>query len=201
MAIAGSFSSREHRSVSTASPLSAEQQQLLREAKERAAGFLGAARVAAFNAWSVGFFAGVSVLFGFFSLTSLLVGVGLAVVARNEFLGRRQLLALNPAGLERLWRNQVGFMALIIAYCAWSMVRTVAVPDPEMAELTQLLGEDTEALVQSLTLTVYGIVIVATAIFQGLNARYYYLRVARLHEYLDQTSPWVLDLQRSAALE
>jgi len=95
----------------------------------------------------------------------------------------------------------VGFMVLIIAYCAWSMYRAVAVPDPEMAEVMELLGEGTEELVQSLTLTVYAVVIVATGIFQGLNARYYRLRVARIREYVRETPPWVLDLQRSTVIE
>ena len=82
----------------------------LRDAKERAGSFLGAAKVAAFNGWSVGFFAVVSILFGLFSLTSFLVGVGLAFVARNEFVGRARLRQLDPSGLELLWRNQLGFM-------------------------------------------------------------------------------------------
>ena len=184
-----------------ASPLTPQQQQELSDAKDRAGSFLGAAKIAAFNGWSVGFFAVVSILFGLFSLTSLLIGLGLAVVARNEFVGRGRLRRLDPSGLELLWRNQLGFMTLIIVYCAWSMYRAVAVPDPEMTELTDLLGEGTGELLQSLTLTVYATVIVATGIFQGLNARYYFQRVARIRDYLRDTPPWVLDLQRSTVIE
>jgi hypothetical protein len=183
------------------SPLTAEQHSVLLEAKERAGTFLGAAKVAALNGWSTGVFAVLSILFGLFSPTGLVVGVGLAVVARNEFVGRRRLRSFDPSGLELLWRNQIGFMILIIAYCAWSMVRTVAAPDPQMAELTDLLGGDTGELVRSLTLTAYATAIVATGIFQGLNARYYYQRVARLRDYLRDTPEWVLDLQRSTVLE
>ena len=180
-----------------ASPLTPEQHEELRDAKDRSASFLGAAKVAAFNGWTVGFFAVLSMLFGLFSLTSFLVGVGLAFVARNEFVGRRRLRSFDPSGPELLWRNQIGFMALIIAYCLWSMYRTVALPDPEMTELTELLGDGTGELVQSLTLTVYATVIVATGIFQGLNARYYFLRVARIRDYVRDTPEWVLALQRS----
>jgi len=179
------------------SPLTPEQQQALSEARERADAFLGATKVAAFNGWTIGAFAALSILFGVFSLTSLLVGVGLAVVARNEWVGRRKIHGLDPAGLELLWRNQIGLMALIVAYCVWSMYRTVAFPDPEMAELTALLGEGTDELVRSLTLTVYGAVIVATGIFQGWNARYYHLRSARMRDYLGETPSWIVDLQRS----
>ena len=171
----------------------------LRDAKERAGSFLGAAKVAAFNGWSVGFFAVVSILFGLFSLTSFLVGVGLAFVARNEFIGRARLRSLDPSGLELLWRNQLGFMALIIAYCVWSIFRTFARPESEISELTQLLGA-TE-LVQAATLIAYTVVIVATGIFQGLNAYYYFVRAARIRDYVRDTPPWVLDLQRSTAIE
>ena len=178
-----------------------ELQQELLDAKERAASFLGAAKVAAFNGWSVGFFAVVSILFGLFSLTSFLVGVGLAIVARNEFVGRGRLRSLDPSGLELLWRNQVGFMALIIGYCAWSIYRTVALPAPEMTELTEILGDGAGDLIRSLTLILYAAVIVATAIFQGLNARYYFVRVARIRDYVRDTPQWVLDLQRSTVNE
>ncbi len=176
------------------SPLSSEQQQQLRDARDRADSFLGAAKVAAFNGWTLGFFAAVSLLFGLFSPTSLVVGLGLAAVTRNEFMGRTRLLALDPEGPELLWRNQLGLMALIIAYAAWSMYRTVAFPDPEMARLTDLLGEGMDEWVRSLTLAAYGIVILVTAIFQGWNARYYFVRVQRLRDYVRITPPWILAL-------
>ncbi len=182
----------------TPPPLTPAQQQELRDAKERAASFLGSAKVAAFNGWTIGFFAAVSILFGFFSLTSFLVGVGLAVVARNELVGCKRVRALDASGLELLWRNQIGLIALIVAYCARSMYSTVSVLDPEMAELTELIGSGTDELIQSLTLTLYASVIVATVIFQGLNARYYFVRIARMHDYLRLTPPWVLEVQRSA---
>ena len=59
-----------------ASPLSPEQRLELRDAKARADSFGGAAKVAAFNGWTIGVFAAVSLLSGFFSLTGFLVGVG-----------------------------------------------------------------------------------------------------------------------------
>lgn len=179
--------------------LTPEQELELRDAKERAGSFLGATKVAAFNGWSIGFFAVVSILFGLFSLTSFLVGVGLAFVARNEFVGRTRLRSFDPSGLELLWRNQLGFMALIIAYCVWSIFRTFALPESEISELTQLLGAT--GLVQAATLIVYTVVIVTTAIFQGWNAYYYFVRVARIRDYVRDTPQWVLDLQRSTATE
>jgi hypothetical protein len=181
----------------TTSPLTPEQGEELRLANERLGGVRGAAKVAAFNGWTIGFFAVVSILFGLFSVTGLVVGIGLAAVARNELVGRRRLLALDPAGAELLWRNQIGLMVIIVAYCLWSIYRTNVSADPGMTELTELLGEDTGELIRSLTVTVYGAVIVASVLFQGLNARYYHKRGERLRAHLEQTPAWVLDLQRS----
>ena len=183
------------------SPLDAEQRAALAEAQERVKGFLGAARIAAMNGWSIGLFAAVSLLFGIFSLTSLVVGVGLAVVARNEFVGRSRIRAFDPSGLELLWKNQVGFLGLIVGYCLWSMYRVSVQPDPQLAELTTLLGPGTDDLVRDLSMLLYGSVILASAIVQGLNARYYRVRAARAREYLRDTPAWIVDLQRAAVAD
>ena len=47
-----------------------------------------------------------------------------------------------------------------------------------------------------MTLMVYGIVIVLTLLVQGLNARYYFVRVQQLQDYLAQTPKWIVDMQR-----
>ena len=182
-------------------PLTPEQQEALAQAGERAKTFTGAAKVASVNGWSIGIFAAVTLLFAFSSLTALVLGVGMAVVARNEFKGRAAILRPDPTGPELLWRNQIGFMGLIIAYCLWSMYQTVSQPpDAQMAELTELLGEGIEELVRSLTLTVYAVVIVVTGLVQGLIARYYFRRVALIEDYLRDTPEWVRELQRSAKI-
>ena len=77
------------------------------------------------------------------------------------------------------WLLFLGFMALIIAYCLWAMFGPSADLDPAVAQLLEELGEDTGALVDSLAKVVYSAVIAGTVIFQGLNARYYYVRVAQ----------------------
>jgi len=188
------------RPVSDGAPLGPEQRAALEEAAERARAIVGAAKIATFNGWSIGFFAVVSLLFGLFSLTSLVIGIGLAIVARNEFKGGAAVRALNPEGPELLWRNQVGFMSLIGLYCLWSIYQVTANPDPQMVELTDLLGGDTQELVQQLSVLLYVAVLVVTGIFQGLNARYYHRRVAMLNTYLVETPSWIIDVQRSSSL-
>jgi hypothetical protein len=182
--------------VSEGSPFSPEQRQELDDAKARAASFMGAAKVASFNGWTFGFFAVISILTGLTSIPVLLVGVGLAVVARNELAGRKRILEYDPDAFELLWKNQVALMAIIVAYCLWAMTRA-RTPDASLQELTELLGEGFDELVQQLITVAYAAVIGATLIFQGLNARYYHVRIARLKGYLAETPEWVVDVQRA----
>jgi hypothetical protein len=181
--------------------LSPEQRRELESAKERARKILAAGKVAAFNGWTIGIFAALSLLFGLGSVVVMALSVGLGVVAWNEFRGRALLRRLDPAAGRLLGRNQLGLMALIVAYCLWSIWRAkLGPPDPEMEQLQDLVGVGSD-LIQQLTVILYVSVIAATAIFQGVNARYYFRRVAMTEAYLRDTPTWVVDLQRSAALD
>jgi hypothetical protein len=125
----------------------------------------------------------------------------MAVVARNEFRGRTMLRRFEPAGGRLLGRNQLGLMTLIVAYCLWSIYRLGTVPpDPEMQQLQELAGIGAD-FVSRLSVILYASVIAATVVFQGLNARYYFRRVGMVERYLADTPPWVVDVQRSVALD
>lgn len=177
------------------SPLSPEQREELAVATDRRKKILTAAKVATFNGWTLGAIGALSILVGLFSQTGFIVGVALVIVARNEFRGRGLIRQLEPRGAMLLAKNQIGLIGIIIAYCLWSMYITVANPSGETTEWEELVGLP-PGLVTDLTLTVYGVVIVLTLLFQGLNARYYFLRVQQLKDYLEQTPRWVVDMQR-----
>ncbi len=179
-------------------PLTLEQRLELSEANERARKFLGAARVATFNGWTIGVFAAIGLLFGIFSVTALVMGIGMGVVARNEFRGRTLLRQFDPLGPRLLGRNQLAFMGLIIAYCLWSMFQAGSNPITEIPGL-EALADSYGDLVRTLTLAVYGTVIVLTALFQGLNARYYFARTQRVKDYLRETPGWIVEIQRSTS--
>ncbi|MDP2957353.1 MAG: hypothetical protein Q8N53_13090 [Longimicrobiales bacterium] len=180
--------------------LSPEQQRALQEARDRAKGIMAAAKVAGFNGWTVGVFAGLTVLFGLTSPVLIALGAGMAVVARNEFRGRSLVRRLDPAGPRLLTRNQIAFMALVVSYCTWSLLRTYTHPDPQWAQLQELAGFE-EGFVRDLVAAAYGAAILLTVLFVGLNARYYFRRVAMLEEYLASTPGWVVELQRSASVD
>jgi len=176
-------------------PFSPEQQQQLADAKEKAKKILAASRVAAFNGWTVGTFAVISLLFAFFSFTSLIMGIGLGWVARNELRGKERIRAFDPAAATLLGRNQLGLLSLIAAYALVSIYRTLTEPIPHLAEIEEAFGPIGD-FVTSATVSVYVGVIVLTLIYQGLNARYYFARKQMIDEYLLETPNWVVDLQR-----
>jgi hypothetical protein len=180
-------------------PLSPEQQRQLAEANQRARKIMGAARVAAFNGWTLGSIAAASVLFGLFSRTALVMGLAMGFVAWNEFRGRALLRAFDPEGARLLGKNQVGLLVVIVVYCLWSIYITTTGENPEMAEIEAMIG-DISDLVTELTVMVYGAVIGLSVLFQGLNARYYFSRQRLIREYVQQTPDWVVDLQRSSSV-
>ena len=178
------------------SPLSPSQQEDFAKAGERARKILAAGKVATFNGWTLGVLGALSLLFGLFSMVGFIVGVCLAVVAWNEFRGRGLLRRFDSRGLRILVWNQVGLMVLVVAYCLWSMFRTVAHPSNEVLQLEELAGIPAD-FVNDLTMTVYGLTILLTLLFQGLNARYYFARIRLLADYLRETPRWIIDLQRT----
>jgi hypothetical protein len=197
---------------SAASPLSVEHHQALALANERLKKVRRAAGVASFNGWVTSFFAICSALIMLvsFGVVSVLITIGLIVVAVNEFRGRKQVLRLNPRGLTLLGWNQTFFMSIIVVYCAWQIYRGLAGPnpfdDPEvrpvLEQMYSLGKEDLELmkdLATFLICLIYGLVIILTVIFQGGNAIYYFRRRRMLTQYLSETPEWIVQVQRVSA--
>jgi hypothetical protein len=145
---------------------------------------LRVARVAAFNGWFTGIAAALSVPFAFFSVIGLIVCIGLAVIAFNEFRGRRRLLEQNPNATSLLGWNQVGFLALLVVYCGWMIAQVLTSPNPlagELAanpDLAAVLGsaDQFDLLYQQIAVGFYGLVILLSVIFQGGTSIYYFTR-------------------------
>ena len=184
------------------SPLSGEQQRELAAANERALKIHQAAKVAAFNGWTAGIFAALSLPFALFSKTALVMCIALAVVAYNELRGRKLLRCFDDSGPRILGWNQLGLMGFLIGYSLWSIYVGLTGPNPyreqinATPELGSMLGS-IDDLYRTVTLAVYGSLIVFSVIFQGLNALYYFTRAKHVQSYLDQTPSWIVDLQRS----
>jgi len=185
-------------------PLSIQHQQQLNEATQRVGKVLTATRLATFNAWSTSVFAIFSLLAGIFSLTALVVGLGLSLVAWNEFRGRNMLRWFDARSPRVLGWNQVGFLGLLVGYSVWSIYVGLVGPDPyetyikSSPELRSMLGS-IQHLHKVLTLAIYGGVIVLSLVFQGFNAVYYFSRAKYLQAYLDQTPKWIVQIQQQGA--
>lgn len=190
---------------STDPPLSDLHHRELALAAQRSRPIQSAARVATFNAWTTAILAVLSAPFALFSLAGFVVFAGLALVAWNEFRGRRRLLEYDPAGVSILGWNQVGLLALISVYCLWAIYSNLwgsASIDAQLRANPQLSAafgslDGMSELVKPIVLAFYGTVIALTAIFQGGNALYYFTRRKYLETYVRETPAWVIDLQRA----
>ncbi len=178
-------------------PIRDAQRRVLVEAAEEARSLLAAARLARVNAWVFGTFAALSILSGMGSPVALLVGVGLAVVARNEFVGGQRVARFDVSGLQLLWRNQVGLLALIVGSALWGIYRATRAPAPEMAELSEVMGDDLGGLIRDLSIAMYVGVIAVAAVYQGWNARFYHVRIARMEDFVRRTPEWARSVLRA----
>lgn len=191
-----------------AAPMTAEHLDQLANAKLRAKKVRKAGIVAMVNGYTLAVFSGgsflfaaVSAMFGELDIIGLVMGVGLALVAWNEFRGRASLLRFELRGCRMLGWNQLGLMAMVIAYAAWMLSKALWGANPyeeAMAQEAALAGTfgSIGQLYKTLSLALYGGLIVGTLIFQGLNSLYYFTRRKHVEAHLRETPEWVMDLQR-----
>lgn len=154
-------------------------------ADERLQKVLKAGKLATFNAWTLAAFGALSLLFAFGSLTALIVGAALLVLAWIEFRGRAGLRRLEPGGLRLLGWNQIALFVLLAAYCLRSIHVLRTRPPEELDTAAALAGLPFEALVGLLVVT-YVAVIVVSLVVQGLFAAYYWSRGRLLREHLEE---------------
>jgi len=177
----------------------------LADARDRAKTIRKAARVAAFNGWTTAAVAALSATFLLMDRSGLAIAMtlGLSIVAFNEFRGRKRLLNFDPSAATLLGWNQLGLLAMIVAYCLWMLSGSSAdaaaalssqMPSASERELLGMAG-DLEGLYKTVTLAMYGGTIVLSLLFQGGNALYYFTRRRHVEDYIAETPGWVRDVQ------
>ena len=184
-------------------PLSAEHRREVTLASERSKSIRNAARVAAFNGWTTAAVAALSAPFALLSRSGLLVFAALSVVAFNEFRGRNRLLRFDPPAATFLGWNQIGLLAIVVAYCLWAIYSNLSATSAAGAELQayseleSALGSmsDIESLARQLVVAFYGSVIALSIVFQGINSLYYFTLRKHAEAYVANTPEWIRELQ------
>lgn len=183
-------------------PLTPEHHAQVADARQRRKKIDRAIKVASFNAWGFAIFAGFSLLFAFFSVTSLIAGLALGGLAYNEFRGRRQLQQLDTQGPQTLGINQLICCVLIALYCGVKLYAAMTGPGAyaqsieETPELASML-EPMEGLLQTATLATYALILIVGVAAQGLTAWYYFSRKKHLDDYRQETPAWVIELDQA----
>ena len=177
----------------------------------------GAARLAAFNAVSLGMIGGLALLAGVAQvlaalttgrggggIVGLVLGAVLLAMAGVEHRGRLRLLRLDPAGGRILGWNQVALLAVIVLWCGGKLYAAAAGPNPyegvirQNPELAGMLRPIIEAYA-TLSVVTYVSVIAVSAVFQGFCARRYFAAARHGAATLAATEPWIVRVLRVAA--
>jgi hypothetical protein len=191
--------------AATDSPFTQSHQRELTAAAALAEPVRRAGRVAAFNAWSTAILAVCAAPFAAFSVDGFIIFAALALVAWNEFRGRRRMLDFDPAGATILGWNQLALLAIVLAYCGWATYSGLygatsldaqMETNPDLRAAVGMLGNFGDLYKQILLLT-YGTVAALSIVFQGGNALYYFSRRPLVEDYVAATPAWVRDVQRA----
>jgi hypothetical protein len=201
--------------VPAPAPLTPEQLQELSQAKQRWRKVQRAVRFARFSAWTMALIAAGALLVGIFDRTSAVMGLLLAGVTVNEFVGGSKLSRAQLSGPMLLGWNQLLLLGVIGGYCFYMIFLSTPGPlvsDPRVMEVLQdpLMRDQLEAQLGPGILDLfdkpdtaytlfYTVVAAGSLLMQGLTALYYFSRRKVLMAYLNATPAWVVEVQRRAA--
>lgn len=200
--------------AATAGPLSPEQLAELGRANTRARAILRATRLSSFNCWILALCALICFPLAFSDIASIPIGACLGALAYTEFRGGKLLRAYDLRGPRLLVINQLVLLGLIVLYCGWQIVKAQSGPpdlsaallssDPALEEMLNdgssadmnLMLDSFGDLYQTIVIIMYSAIIAASILFQSLFALYYFKRGKLLQSYLEETPPWVVEIQR-----
>lgn len=182
-------------------PLSQEHLAALADARVRSAKVRRAASVATLSGWTMALFAGctaLGVVFG--DISSLVISIGLGIVACNELRGAAMLRRFDLRGPRLLGFNQFGLGVLIVAYAGWSIIS--AGHSSALASVGSTGDKDIDELVENLNTTItyglYGSIAALGIIAPGLTAWYYFSRAKVVRAMVNSTPDWVIQTLRAA---
>ncbi len=189
--------------------LSAENLQQMEAARAGARKIRRAISVAKTDGWILMVFAFASLLVSGMSRSISGVGVSiiLGVIAWVELKGAAQLRRLDGRWTKWLGFNQL-ILAAFIILCAWQFTQGLKGNDEEIVQIGNSFGLGVDAdsakaaadMVKQFIWLVFGAVVAASVLAQGSMALFYFSRRKHLDRYLQETPAWIIDLQRSGAI-
>lgn len=187
--------------MTAASPLTRDHFRILDEARRRARKVRRGASVARVSGWLTAVFAAITILGSLTSPVGLALGIGMAIVAWNEFRGSSLLLAFDARGPSRLATGQIILGVMLVAYAgaglAGSILAPPAAPTPD-PQVNEMLAEiDLDGLYRTLNIGMYTAVAISGLLVPGLTAFYYRTRAWGLRDFLGHAPPWAVEALRA----
>jgi hypothetical protein len=175
--------------------LTPEQIREIRQAEERGKKIRRAVVVAKTDAGITGAFGAIGLLSFCLGIENVVVGGALCVLALNSLRGARKLQKFDPAAPGILAMNQIYLACVIILYALYSLHSGLSGNNQYIQQLQELGAGGMAGLERTLPWLIWGTVIIATILAQGLTALYYHSRWRFVEAYLRETPSWVIDLQ------
>jgi hypothetical protein len=191
-----------HLASPAATPASPQHLAQIAWAREQARPILRAANVAAMSGWTIAIFGGLTLITSLFSITGLLLGAGMCVMAYFELQGAKMIRRLDVQAPKKLATNQLILGGALILYAVISMWSALNGPseidraignDPQIAQMMGSIG----SLEKVAYIGLYGGVIFAAIVGCGGTAWYYTTRRRHIEKYLKEAPPWIIELQRA----
>ena len=137
--------------------------------------------------------------FGFNELSSVLVAVFLGAIAAVELWGAQSLRKLDVNAPKRLGINQLALAAAITLWALWGTYSELShhATASEISQYAPELDANFGQMATQISVIVYLGIIAATILFQGGMALYYFTRRRVLAEYVEQTPPWIIEMQKN----
>ncbi|CAN5416169.1 hypothetical protein BH10PLA1_BH10PLA1_12950 [soil metagenome] len=183
----------------TSSPFSPQQMQELMVARVAMKSIRRAVFMAQTDGWSLAVFAALTLVCGFSSLTAILVGLGLGVVAFVEIRAIPRLKQLDPKSPQTLGYNQLALAGILICYAAWNLLFPSNLSQDLINSAPELksAGFDVGALEDQMNHLIYFALIIVALGAQGSLALFYFRRTKIVQSYIANTPPWIVEMQRA----
>jgi protein-S-isoprenylcysteine O-methyltransferase Ste14 len=188
-----------HPPLPTSSPYTPQQMQELVVARVAMKSIRRAIFMAQTDGWSLAVFALLSLVCGFSSLTAILVGLGLGVVAFVELRTIPRLKQLDPKSPQTLGYNQLALAGILICYAVWNLLfpsgmsQDIINSAPEL----QSAGFDLGTMESQINHLIYFALIIVALGAQGSLALFYFRRTKIIQSYLANTPAWIVEMQRA----